>query len=140
MALAFHGGDFDQHLFVDDGRPAQQRASNGNFVFVRELADEAARRIRQPRQPLGKISARFDFGVRDKTDQDTVEQIDMVGAEARCALQKQFADATRGVGAALGVATTDNVVEFRDQRWRNYHKPIQNRPFWRVFGQSRSRS
>ena len=78
--------------------------------------------------------------MRDKTGQDTVEQIDMIGAEACRTLQEKLADAARGIGAALGVATTDNVVEFRDQRWRNYHKPIQNLPFWRVFGQSRPRS
>ena len=55
--------------------------------------------------------------MRDETGQDTVEQIDMIGAEARRALQEKLADAPRGIGAALGVATIDNVVEFRDQRW-----------------------
>ena len=55
--------------------------------------------------------------MRDETGQDTVEQIDMIGAEACRTLQEKLADAARGIGAALGVATTDNVVEFRDQRW-----------------------
>jgi hypothetical protein len=55
--------------------------------------------------------------MRDETGQDAVEQIDMIGAEARRTLQEELADTARGIGAALGVATTDNVVEFRDQRW-----------------------
>ena len=78
--------------------------------------------------------------MRDETGQDAVEQLDVIGAEARSPLQKKFADAARGIGAARGVATPDDIVEFRDQRWCSYHKPIQNRPFWRVFGKSRQRS
>ena len=57
------------------------------------------------------------LGMRDKTGQDPVEQIDMIGAEACRPLQEKLADTARGIGAALGVATTDDVVEFRDQRW-----------------------
>ncbi len=74
--------DFDQHLFVDDRRAAQQRACDGNFVVARELADQTARRVRQHRQPLGQIGARGELGMRDETGQDAVEQIDMIGAEA----------------------------------------------------------
>ena len=57
------------------------------------------------------------LGMRDETGQDAVEQIDVIGAEARRTLQEKLADAARGIGAALGVATTDDFVEFRDQRW-----------------------
>ena len=82
-----------------------------------ELADQTARRVRQQRQALGQFGARGEFGMRDEAGQDAVEQIDMIGAEARRALQEQLADAARGIGAALGVATPDDFVEFRDQRW-----------------------
>ena len=99
------------------GRTAQQRAGDGDFIVMGELADQAARRVRQRRQPLGQFGALGDLGVRDETGQDAVEQIDMIGAEARRTLQKKLADAARGIGAALGIATTDDVVEFRDQRW-----------------------
>ena len=109
----FIARDFDQHLFVDDRRSAQQRACDGNFILVRELADQPARRIGQHRQPLGQFGARGKFGMRNETGQDAVEQIDMIGPEVRRALQEQFADPARGIGAALGVATPDDVVEFR---------------------------
>ena len=96
---------------------------------MRELADQAARRIGQQRQPLGQFGARGEFGMRDQTGQDAVEQIDMIGAEARRTLQEQLADPARGIGAALRVATTDNVVKFRDQRWStiiiNLPKPAE---------------
>jgi hypothetical protein len=55
-------------------------------------------------------------------------QIDVIGAEIGRALQEQFADSARSVGAAFGVATTDNVVEFREQGGRRYHylsKPVR---------------
>ena len=117
MALALHRRDFDQHLFVDHRRAAQQRAGDGNFIFMGELADQTARRVRQQRQAFGQFGALGKFGMRDQAGQDTVEQIDMIGAEARRALQEKLADTARGIGAALGVATTDDVVEFRDQRW-----------------------
>jgi hypothetical protein len=55
--------------------------------------------------------------MRDETGEDTVEQIDMIGAEACRTLQEEFADTARGISATLRVATTDDVVEFRDQRW-----------------------
>jgi hypothetical protein len=117
MTLALHRRNFDQHLFVDDRRASQQRACDGNFIVMGELADQTARRVRQQRQALGQFGALVQFGMRDQTGQDAVEQFDMIGTETRRALQEELADATRGIGAALGVATTDNVVEFRDQRW-----------------------
>ena len=117
MILALLGRDFDQHLFVDERRTAQQRACDGNFIVMGELADQTTRRVRQHRQALGQFGALGKLGMRDETGQDTVEQIDMIGAEARRTLQKKLADTARGIGAALGVATTDDVVEFRDQRW-----------------------
>ena len=55
--------------------------------------------------------------MRDETGQDAVEQIDMIGAKVRRALQEKLADAARGIGTALGIAMTDDVVKFGDQRW-----------------------
>ena len=68
---------------------------------MRELADQTARRVRQHRQALGEIGARGEFGMRDEAGQDAVEQLDVIGAKARRPLQEKFADAARGVGAAL---------------------------------------
>ena len=56
------------------------------------------------RQPLGQIGAGGDFGMRNEIDQDAVEQIDVIGPEIRRALQKQFGDPARGLGAAFGIA------------------------------------
>ena len=93
--------DFDQHLFVDDRRAAQQRPGDRDFVLARELADQTARRVGEQRQALGEIGARGEFGMRDETGQDAVEQIDMIGAETRRTLQEQLADPARGIGAAF---------------------------------------
>ena len=57
-----------------------------------ELADQTARRVRQQRQALGQFGALGNLGMRDETGQDTVEQIDMIGAEARRALSRLAAD------------------------------------------------
>ena len=64
-----------------------------------------------------------ELGVGDQTDQDTVEQIDVIGMEGRGALEKQLADPARGLGTAFGIATSDNFVEFGDQLCRSCHKP-----------------
>ena len=96
---------------------------------MRELPDQAARRVRQQRQALGQLGARGDIGMRNEIGQDTVEQRHVIGAEVRRTLQKKLADAARGIGAALRVAMTDDVVKFRDQRWRRCHKPIQTGRF-----------
>ncbi|MBW8854410.1 MAG: hypothetical protein JF604_08805 [Bradyrhizobium sp.] len=90
------------------------------------MADQTARRVRQQRQALGELSALGNFGMRDEAGQDTVEQFDVIGAEARRTLQEKLADAARGIGAALGVATTDDVVEFRDQRWVRFRARSQS--------------
>ncbi len=84
---------------------------------MRELSDEAARRVGQLRQPLRQIGARGEFGVRDQTGQDTIKQIDVIGAEGRGALQKKFADPARSVGASFGVAAPDDFIEFRGSAW-----------------------
>ena len=74
------------------GRAAQQRTRDRDFVFARELPDQAARRVGQQRQALGEIGARGKLGMRDEAGQDAVEQIDVIGPEVRGALQEQFGD------------------------------------------------
>ena len=137
MALALHAGDFDQHLFVDDGRAAQQRTRDRDFVLMGELADQGARRVGEQRKPFGEIGARREFGMRDQAGQHAVEQIDVIGAEIRSALQEQLADPARGIGAAFGIVASDDFVESGDQRCRWRHEAFPNRPYWRVFRQSR---
>jgi hypothetical protein len=48
--------------------------------------------------------------MRDQTGQNTVEQVDVTGPEIGGALQKQFADPARGIGAAFWIAATDDFV------------------------------
>src|SRR2546423_8020020 len=105
MALALHAGDFDQYLFVDDRRAAEQRTRDRNFVLMGELPDQPARRLDKQREPLGEVSACVEFGMRDEARQDVVEQLDVIGAEIGGTLQEQLADAARGIGAALWIAT-----------------------------------
>ena len=88
MALAFDTGDLDQRLLIDDGRAAQQRPGDRYLVLARQLPDEAARRVGKDRQPLGQIGTGRRFGVRNQVDQNAVEQIDVIGPEARSPEQK----------------------------------------------------
>ena len=88
MALPLHAGDFDQDLFVDDGRAAQQRAGDGNFVLMGELPDQPARRVDEQRQPLGELGPRGKIGMGDQAAQYAVEQIDVIGAEIGSPLQE----------------------------------------------------
>ena len=83
MALALHAGDFDQYFFIDDGRAAQQRARDRNFVLMGELADQGARRVDQQRKTFGEIGARREFGMRDQTGQYAVEQIGRASCRER---------------------------------------------------------
>ena len=53
-----------------------------------ELANQSARRVAQQRQPLGQIGARGKFGMRNEAGQHAIEQIDVIGAEARSTLQE----------------------------------------------------
>ena len=103
--------DLDQDPFVDDGRAAQQRPRDRNFILMGELPDQRARRVDEQRQPLGELGARGEFGMRDEAGQDTVEQIDMIGAETGRTLQEQLADPARGIGAAFGIAASDDFVK-----------------------------
>ena len=125
MALALHARDFDQDFFVDDGRTAQQRTRDRNFVLMGELSDQGARRVGQQRKPFGEIGARGEFGMRDQAGQHAVEQIDVIGAESRSALQEQLADTARGIGAAFGIVASNDFVESRDQRGRWRHEAFQ---------------
>jgi hypothetical protein len=104
MALALYARDLDQYRLVEHGRSAQQRPGDRDLVLMREPSDQPARRIGEPRQPFGQIGARGDLGVRNQAGQDAVEEIDMIGVEIPRALQKQFAEPARGLGAALWIA------------------------------------
>ena len=96
---------------------------------MRELADQAARRVDQQRQPLGQIGARGELGMGDQAGQHPVEQLDMIGTKMGGALQKQLADPACGVRAAFRVTTLDDIVKFREQRCRCCHKSIQTGRF-----------
>ena len=87
---------------IDHRRPAQQRARDQDLVLARELPDQRARRIAEQRQPFGQIGARGNFGMRNEIDQNSVEQLDMIGPEVRRPLQEQLGDPARGLGAAFG--------------------------------------
>ena len=138
VALALDACDFDQRLLVDDGRPAQQRARDRDLVVARELSDQPARRIGEDRQPFGQIGTHGELGVRNETGQDAVEQLDVVGPEFRRPLQEQLRDPPRGVGAAFGIAMSDDLIKPGDQRCGDVHrKHTQNPPDWRVFRQLR---
>ncbi len=128
MALALHAGDFDQGLLVDDGRAAQQRTGDRYLVLARELPDQAAGRIVEDGEPLGQCRAHGKFAVRDEIDQDAVEQLDMIGPEIRSARQKQIGDPPRRLGAALGIAISDDLVEPGDQRHGNRHQTHSEPP------------
>ncbi len=121
MALALAAGDFDQRLLVDDGRSAQQRPGDRNLVFARELPDQGARRIGEDRQPLGQIGACGKFGVWNEPGQNAVEQLDMIGPVIRRTLQVQLRDPPRGLGAALGIAISDDLIKPGDQRRGDTH-------------------
>ena len=96
-----------------------------DLVLARELPDQRARRIGEQRQPLGKFGARGGFGMRDEVDQESVEQIDMVGPQVRGALKEQLGDPACGLGAALGIAIPDDLIEPGDQRRGDCHRTAQ---------------
>ena len=122
MALALDAGDFDQRVLVDDGRSAQQRACDGDFVFARELSDQSARRVGEVRQPFGQIGARGERGMRNEAGQHAVKQLDMLGPEFRRTLQEQFGYPPRGVRTAFGIAMPDDLIKPGDQRGRYRHQ------------------
>ncbi len=142
MALALCVGDLDQHLIVDDRRATQQRSRDRDIVLAGESPHQVPRRVGQRRQPLGKIDPRRKLGMRHQAGQHPVKQVDMVGAKARGALQEQFAEPPRGLGAAFGVAAANDIVEFRDQHGGCRHEPIQTGHFCRfsaIYGPVRKR-
>src|SRR3954463_1607199 len=49
-------------------------------------------------------------------------------------LQEQFSDPADSLGAALGIAIPDDLIEPRDQRCRNRHERPQNPPNCRMCG------
>jgi len=88
MALALDAGNLDQCLLIDNRRSAQQRPGDRYLVLARQLPDKAAWRVGEDRQPLGQIGTGGRFGVRNEVDQNAVEQIDVIGPEARSPKQE----------------------------------------------------
>src|SRR6202166_4325914 len=122
MALALDACDFDQGPFIDNRRSAQQRPGNQYLVLARQLPDERARSIGEDGEPLRQNGTRGEFGVRYETDQNAVKQIDVIGPEIRGPHQEQFSDPAGGLGAAFGIAMSDDLIEPRDQRCRDCHE------------------
>src|ERR1700681_3241140 len=122
MALALDACDFDQGPFIDNRRSAQQRPGNQYLVLARQLPDERARSIGEEGEPLRQNGTRGEFGVRYETDQNAVKQIEVIGPEIRGPHQEQFSDPAGGLGAALGIAVSDDLIEPRDQRCRDCHE------------------
>jgi len=65
--------------------------------------------------------------VRNQIDQETVEQVDMIGPEMRGPCRYSSAIRPRGLGAAFGVAISNDLVEPRVSMWRLSIKPTQTR-------------
>ena len=124
MALALDACNVDQGALIDDRRPAKQRPRNQYLVLARELPDQSARRIDNDRQPLCQIDTQANFGVRNKVDQSTVEQIDVIGPQSSSRLQVQLGDPARRLGAAIGIAVFDDFIEPGDQRGCGCHQNI----------------
>jgi hypothetical protein len=133
MALALDAGNVDQGAVIDDRRSAKQRPRNQYLVLARELPDQPARRIGNQRQPLCQLNTRGNFGVRNEVDQNTVEQIDVIGPQSSRRLQVQIGDPARCLGAAIGIAVFDDLIKPGDQRGCALHQMYPNRPQRRVF-------
>src|SRR5436305_18361 len=135
MALALDACNVDQSALIDDRRPAKQRPRNQYLVLARELPDQSARRIDNDRQPLCQIDTRANFGVRNEVDQSTVKQIDVIGPQSSSRLQVQLGDPARRLGAAIGIAVFDDVIEAGDQRGWDWHQTYLSPPQRRVLRQ-----
>jgi hypothetical protein len=119
MALALDARDFDQGLFIDDGRSAKQGTCDRDLVLARELPDQGAGGVGEERQPFGQIGPHGEFGMRNEIDQNAVKQVDVIGPESCGALQEQLGDPSGGLGAAPGIAVPDDFIELGDQRSGN---------------------
>src|SRR6266702_5992769 len=116
MALALQARDFEQNLLSEYRRAAQNRAGYQDLVLARELPDERARRVGDERQPLGQFRPGDRLREWDEVYQQFVEQLDVAGLQSRGVLKKQLGDAAGRLGAALGVAMLDDLVEPGDER------------------------
>ena len=85
------------------------------------MRDEAAWRVGEDRQPLGQLGTGGGFGVRNEIHQNAVEQIDVIGPEARSPKQEQFGDPPGRLGAAFGIAMLDDLIELGDQGGSECH-------------------
>ncbi len=121
MALALDARDLDQGALVDRRGSAQQRTRDQYLVLARELSDQGTRRVAEHGQSFGQIGPRGDFGVRNEIDQNAIEQIDVIGPQTSSSLQEQLGDPARGLGAAFGIAMSDDLIEPGDQRGSDCH-------------------
>ena len=124
MSLTLDSCNVDQGALIDDRRSAKQRPRNQYLVLARELPDQSARRIGNERQPLCQLGTRGNFGVRNEVDQGTVEQIDVIGPQSGSRLEVQLGDPARRLGAAIGIAVLDDIIEPGDQCGRDCHQGI----------------
>jgi hypothetical protein len=72
--------------------------------------------------------------VRNEVDQNAVEQIDVIGPEARSPKQEQFGDPPARLGAAFGIAMFDDLIELGDQGGSECHQTHSKPPDRRVSG------
>ena len=136
MPLALGAGDFDQARRSSmHGRSAQQRPGDRDLVLARELADQAARRVGEHRQPLGQIGARSQFrcAERGRSGCRRTDRRDRAGARQP---PRRNSSAIRRAASArrFGIAVSDDLVEPGDQRCRDCHQHYLNRAHRPAFG------
>ena len=79
-------------------------------------------RVVQLREALGQVGARGKLRMRDKIDQEIVEEIDELGTKIGGILEEQFGDGARDLAASPRIAALDDIVQSGNERRGNGHE------------------
>ena len=143
MRLAFCFSDMHQIALVDPCLP-QNGTCDFDVVILGERAHNAGRRIRNGRNAAGEFSECLCFDFFDQATDDIVEQRDVLGVEARHAVEEQSGDAAEGFRTLFRRTMLDDVFQFRKQRRGNTHtktcKTLKNRSCRRLYANLRADS
>jgi hypothetical protein len=72
--------------------------------------------------------------MRNQIGQNAVKQLDVIGPEICGAPEEQFGDPARRLGAAPGIAMSDDLIEAGDQRRGDCHQTHSKPPHRQVLG------
>src|SRR5262249_42532047 len=102
--------------FTEAVRLGEDRRRNPDFLAVCEMPDHVGRSVRCRSETCAELDQRLGFDPLDEMEQNVVEDLDLLFAEAVGIAQKQVGDPPQRLGPPFRRAVFERVLELVDDR------------------------